>query len=223
MARWFNIGGPCIEADNYMLSAMDRLPEVASLVRKSQYFVVHAPRQSGKTTAFLLFANETNAKGEAVAMYCSLETVQEFPKAADGIPKICACLREAAWGLPGIDKFAEEHWPITDMPKDEVIVSGVQNVLRRYAEIAGKPLYVLFDEVDCLGGETLITFLRQLRNGKIDMGKGVPFALFSTWAFSRWTERCSSRRIRCMRRSSAAISRGVRSRRWACWCPRRPG
>ena len=175
MARWFNIGGPCNPATNYMLSAMDRLPEVASLVRKEQYFVVHAPRQCGKTTAFLSFANETNAKGEAVAMYCSLETVQEFPKAADGIPKICACLREAAWGLPGIDKFAEERWPITDMPRDEVVVSGVQHILRRYAEVAGKPLYVLFDEVDCLGGETLITFLRQLRNGKVDMGKGKPF------------------------------------------------
>ena len=175
MARWFNIGGPCNPADNYTLSAMERLPEVAALVRKRQYFVVHAPRQCGKTTAFLAFANETNAKRESVAMYCSLETVQEFPKAADGIPKICACLREAAWGLPKIDKFAEERWPITDMPRDEVVVSGVQHVLRRYAEVAGKPLYVLFDEVDCLGGETLITFLRQLRNGKIDMGKGKPF------------------------------------------------
>ena len=30
------------------------------------YFVVHAPRQCGKTTAFLSFANETNAKGDAV-------------------------------------------------------------------------------------------------------------------------------------------------------------
>ena len=40
MARWFNIGGPCNAATNYMLSAMARLPEVASLVRKQQYFVV---------------------------------------------------------------------------------------------------------------------------------------------------------------------------------------
>ena len=175
MARWFNIGGPCNAADNYMLSAMERLPEVASLVRKRQYFVVHAQRQCGKTTAFLSFANETNARGEAVAMYCSLETVQEFPKAADGIPKICACLRNAARGLAGLDKFAEERWPIPALSRDEVVVTGVQIVLSRYAEIAGKPLYVFFDEVDCLGGETLITFLRQLRNGKIDMGKGMPF------------------------------------------------
>ena len=41
MARWFNIGGPCNPADNYTLPAMERLPEVAALVRKRQYFVVH--------------------------------------------------------------------------------------------------------------------------------------------------------------------------------------
>ena len=158
-----------------MLSAVERLPDMAGLLRKRQYFIVHAQRQCGKTTAFLALTNETNAKGEAVAMYCSLETVQEFPKAADGIPMICSCLREAAWGLPGLDKFAEERWPINSMLKDEVIASGIQTILRSYAEIAGKPLYVFFDEVDCLGGETLITFLRQLRNGKIDMGKGKPF------------------------------------------------
>ena len=90
MARWFNIGGPCNPSDNYTLSAMERLPEVAALVRKRQYFVFHAPRQCGKTTAFLSFANETNAKGDAVALYCSLEALQSFPTAADGIPKLCA-------------------------------------------------------------------------------------------------------------------------------------
>ena len=49
MARWFNIGGPCIAAQNYMLAAMERLPDVASLIRKGRYFVVHAQRQCGKT------------------------------------------------------------------------------------------------------------------------------------------------------------------------------
>ena len=65
MSRWFNIGGPCNPATNYMLSAMERLPDVASLVRKQQYFVVHAPRQCGKATAFQQFWRE-NADESAV-------------------------------------------------------------------------------------------------------------------------------------------------------------
>ena len=31
MAKWFNIGGPCNPADNYMLSATERLPEVLGI------------------------------------------------------------------------------------------------------------------------------------------------------------------------------------------------
>ena len=71
MGRYFNIGGPCNPDDHYTLPAMARLPQVVSLIGKKQYFVVHAQRQCGKTTAFLALANEMNAKGEAVAIYCS--------------------------------------------------------------------------------------------------------------------------------------------------------
>ena len=176
MARWFNIGGPCNAAENYTLPAMERLPEVAALVRKGQYFVVHAPRQCGKTTAFLSFANETNAKGDAVALYCSLEALQSFPTAADGIPKLCALLQEAISGVPEFGSLSGAEWPVDAMKPDAVVIAGVKVALTSMAaKVAPRPLILLFDEVDCLGGETLITFLRQLRNGKIDMGKGKPF------------------------------------------------
>ena len=51
MERFFNIAWPCFAAKHYMLPATERLPEVPSLIRKELYFVIHAPRQSGKTTA----------------------------------------------------------------------------------------------------------------------------------------------------------------------------
>ena len=176
MERYFNIGGPCFPAQHYMLPAMARLPQVAGLIRKGQYFVVHAPRQCGKTTGFLALANEMNAKGDAVAIYCSLEAVQEFPAAADGVPKICALLQDASSCMPELGPLADDEWPIDKMKPDAVVVSGVKIALSRMAAKVGvKPLVVFFDEVDCLGGSTLITFLRQLRNDKIDMGKGVPF------------------------------------------------
>ena len=177
MARWFNIGGPCNPADNYMLPAMARLPDVAALVRKRQFFVVHAQRQCGKTTAFLSLANEMNAKGESVAVYCSLEAVQEFPKAEEGLPKVCALVQDAISGMPEFGALADAEWPVAAMNSDAVIASGVKVALSQMAaKVAPKPLVVFFDEVDCLGGPTLVTFLRQLRNGKIDMGKGKPFA-----------------------------------------------
>ena len=176
MGRYFNIAGPCCEADHYMLPAMARLPQVASLIAKKQYFVVHAQRQCGKTTAFLSLANEMNAKGDAVAIYCSLEAVQEFPEAERGVPKICALIQRAVSGMPAFGDLAGAEWPVDEMKPDAVVVSGVGAALSRMAaKVAPKPLVVFFDEVDCLGGSTLITFLRQLRNGKIDAMKGVPF------------------------------------------------
>ena len=42
MERVFNIAGPCNSVKNYMLSATERLPDIASLIRKEQYFVIHA-------------------------------------------------------------------------------------------------------------------------------------------------------------------------------------
>ena len=49
--RFFNIAGPCVAADHYMLPATERLPEVVGMVRRKLYFVIHAPRQSGKTSS----------------------------------------------------------------------------------------------------------------------------------------------------------------------------
>lgn len=88
MERFFNIAGPCDSAKHYMLSAADRLPEVASLIRKEQYFVIYAQRQCGKTTALLALRNDINAGSERVAMYCSLGAVEGVSDPADGVPMI---------------------------------------------------------------------------------------------------------------------------------------
>ena len=61
MEKFFNIAGPCNPADHYMLSATARLPEIVSLIRKKQYFVIHAQRQCGKTTAILAMRNEIHS------------------------------------------------------------------------------------------------------------------------------------------------------------------
>lgn len=76
MERYFNVAGPCIPEKHYMLPALDRMPEIRRLVAREQYFVVHAPRQTGKTTALKALVREINAKGDAFALYCTLETLQ---------------------------------------------------------------------------------------------------------------------------------------------------
>ncbi|MDR1871089.1 MAG: ATP-binding protein, partial [Deltaproteobacteria bacterium] len=58
----FNTTGPCDPLDHYMLPALPRLPEVQDLVNSEEYFVLHAPRQSGKTTSIYAAVDQINAE-----------------------------------------------------------------------------------------------------------------------------------------------------------------
>ena len=68
MEKYFNIAGPCNPAQHYMVPALERLPEVSRLVSRGQTFVVHAARQSGKTTALLALVADINSRGEMRAL-----------------------------------------------------------------------------------------------------------------------------------------------------------
>ena len=76
--RKFNTIGPCFPNEHYMLPALDRLPGVRELVTDGKYFVVHAPRQTGKTTALKALGREVNDKGDVFALYCTLESLQNM-------------------------------------------------------------------------------------------------------------------------------------------------
>ena len=78
MLRSFNTAGPCDPSRDYMLSATERLPEVRDLVDRSKYFVVHAPRQVGKTTALLTLAHELTQEGRYSALLVSAECGSPF-------------------------------------------------------------------------------------------------------------------------------------------------
>ena len=166
MSRWFNIGGPCIAADHYMLPAAERLPEVMMLIRKKQYFVVHAQRQCGKTTAFRALMDEINAKGEYVAMYCSVEAVEPFTDPEKGAVEIVGQIRFSIGLYPELFGEAADADMLVALQGVEP-TARIAKALSWLSERVKKPLVVFFDEVDCLSEGTLISFLRQLRNGRI--------------------------------------------------------
>ena len=166
MSRWFNIGGPCIAAKHYMLPAAERLPEVLSLIRKEQYFVVHAQRQCGKTTAFRALMDEINAKGEMVVLYCSVEAVQMFTEPEKGAVEIVGQIRFSVGLYPELFGETADADMLTALQGVEP-TARITKALKWLSERVKKPLVVFFDEVDCLSEGTLTSFLRQLRNGRI--------------------------------------------------------
>jgi hypothetical protein len=53
MGRFFNTAGPCVAANHYIIDPLSRLSRVRQLIDDERYFVLHAPRQTGKTTTML--------------------------------------------------------------------------------------------------------------------------------------------------------------------------
>jgi hypothetical protein len=159
--RFFNTAGPCRAEDHYMLPPLRRLPELQRLVAERQFYSLHAARQTGKTTAMLAFAEELRTNG-AVALHTSLETARQTPAVEAAEPRwLRAIFDSARWALvPG------ERPP----PLAEVLGGEPGTRLGTYlsdwaAALHPRPLVLLFDEVDCVEGEAMVSLLGQLRAG----------------------------------------------------------
>ncbi|MDR2665667.1 MAG: AAA-like domain-containing protein [Oscillospiraceae bacterium] len=160
MMRYFNIAGPCNKAEHYMIEAASRLSGVERLIEMRQYFVIHAARQSGKTTYLQDLEQRLNEGGIYYALYCSLEIAQGIDDPKDGIPSIVKKIKHAfaLSGIPSASRFASnaDYMDYANVLNTELVV---------FCKPLDKPLVILFDEADCLGEGTLISFLRQLRDG----------------------------------------------------------
>ena len=176
MEKFFNVAGPCFPADHYMLPALDRMPEIRRLVEQKMYFVIHAPRQTGKTTAVKALVREINAKGERVALYCTLETLQNATDVDWAMKQIRGLLLRCATAVPEPPPKkadAKDAWCVRE-EGDLYTVAMVSDTLTQLCRRFGKPLVVFFDEADCLFGRVLVAFLRQLRDGYVNRAH-IPF------------------------------------------------
>ena len=163
MPRFFNTTGPCVAGKHYMLPPQDRVGKIERLIEREQYFVIHAPRQSGKTTFLRSLADEVNQDGERIALYVSLEEAQPFPRPEEAIPAIIGAIgRSGAACLPSAD---DDVGASTNGRESSL---ALRVFLQDLCAALTRPLVLLFDEVDCLTDDALISFLRQLRYGYVD-------------------------------------------------------
>ena len=68
MPKFFNASGPCVPEDHYMIDVNERFQNITGLIDNKRYFILHAPRQTGKTTNMLQFAKQINAEGKYIAV-----------------------------------------------------------------------------------------------------------------------------------------------------------
>ena len=69
--RFFNTAGPVEAEIHYYVPPLSRVDvdELLLLIRQRKYFVLHAPRQTGKTSALLALRDRLNAGGEFRCVY----------------------------------------------------------------------------------------------------------------------------------------------------------
>jgi hypothetical protein len=165
--RFFNTTGPCFPGRHYMLPAAERLlnSQLARYIGDELYWVLHAPRQTGKTTFLLSWMHEINASRYAVACYVTIETCQGIDDLLLTNRMICQAIHQSA-DLT-LAPAAVPPMPPADQP------NPVAAMLEQWAAlVAPLPLVVLFDEVDVLRDQPMVSFLRQLRGGFPHRGAG---------------------------------------------------
>jgi hypothetical protein len=111
--HFFNTTGPCNPEDHYMLPPEERLvgSQLQRYIDERLYWVLHAPRQTGKTTFLQSWAREINAGGEAVACYVSVEDCDRVTEVEQAMPGICNAIMEYTdmFGLDSPEVTTDSH------------------------------------------------------------------------------------------------------------------
>lgn len=166
MAKFFNTAGPVNPEKHYYVPHRFNEKEIRELIDQEKYFILHAPRQSGKTTGIIQLTKMINGEGKYKALYVNFEPAQTARgNRLEGIAVIMSRIREEIerdFGAeePGLAFFKGHSLLARDMRGDEL-----QGFLSYWSAHSSKPIVFFIDEIDSLIGDTLISVLRQLRAG----------------------------------------------------------
>jgi hypothetical protein len=163
--RFFNTAGPVRCDEHYCLPPLERfnLTEVLSLIDQKKYFVLHAPRQTGKTSSLLALMEYLNREGTYRCLYINVEGGQAAREnVGEAMQAILSVLGSGARDWLA-DPYLKQIWP--DILRQEGTYAALEETLSRWAAHTPQPLVLLIDEIDALVGDTLISVLRQLRAG----------------------------------------------------------
>ena len=172
MERFFNTAGPQTP-DSYTIDPLSRfdLEDILLMIRQQRYFVMHAPRQTGKTSCMLALRDYLNKKGDYIAVYANVEGGQALRNNAESVIKsTCDTLAEQFSGIVGND--VPLH--LRDEARKTETGSMLTTYLRRLSMALPKPTIIIIDEIDALVGDSLVSVLRQIRSGYADRPLAFP-------------------------------------------------
>ena len=141
------------------------LDYVLGLIHAQMYFILHAPRQSGKTSALKALQDRLNsgAEGDYRCLYVNVEAgevwQEDIPRAMEVILRVLAGRAQTVLGDDSPDGIRRE------VLAEGSVGVALWDALRQWSQADPRPPVLLIDEIDALQGDTLLSVLRQLRSG----------------------------------------------------------
>ena len=164
--KFFNTAGPINPDIHYNVDSLKRieLDEVLMLIHQRKYFVLHAPRQTGKTSCLLALRDYLNRQGQYICVYANVEAGQA---ARNDVKEVVETTASAiAYRTEMVLKSRMPRELLQQLKKEDVSPgSFLTNYIRALCEALPKPLVLFIDEIDALVGDSLVSVLRQIRAG----------------------------------------------------------
>lgn len=176
VAKFFNTAGPIQPEIHYSVNPLNRIntDEIMMLIQQRKYFILHAPRQTGKTSCLLALRDYINASTNYYAVYVNVEGGQALRNHVAEVNNVV---------ITNIVSRAEDviSGNLTAEIAAEVLASGVQTpitqFLTRWCQALDRPLVLMIDEIDSLVGDSLVSVLRQIRSGYDRRPNGFPISV----------------------------------------------
>ena len=172
--RRFNVAGPVDPEVHYTIPPLSRVPlrQFDELVERREYFVLHAPRQTGKTSVLKALRDHLNERGWR-CVYASCEDasgVRDLDTAVRGVLGAIASGAAEALGDESLREILLGAFAYCD-PAD----GGFEDALRRWSKQSGEErLVLLLDETDAPEVPVLVSLLSQVRPGHADRPRLFP-------------------------------------------------
>ena len=160
--KFFNTAGPAQTDIHYTLDPLRRIDykEISQLIDRRCYFVLRAPRQTGKTTSLLAMVEKINEEGRYHCVYVNVESAQTARNDVNrGMRAILSRFESAVKRFLGLSVPDMESILAKDSGESMLI-----GALESFCAGCGKPVVLFIDEIDALVGDVLISVLRQLRD-----------------------------------------------------------
>ena len=159
---------------HYTIPPLSRAPlrRIEELVERQAYFVLHAPRQTGKTTLLGALREHLNER----SWRCVYASCEDAAAAAGDLRAaaraILAAIASDAATVLGDDTL----WKILPSAFDDIgPLGGFRQALRRWSEQSGEErLVVLLDEIDVMADPETVCLLNQVRSGFTDHPRHFP-------------------------------------------------